>query len=403
MSNGALDPWIAGLLDALLLIYPLPPGVEIIPSNNVLPPRVSLSLIEEDPHSEIPLATDKEFHTATIKCNTRITAADWSQDVRHFELAFADDIQYKPGDVAVIHPEASDLDVESFLIAMGWANSADEIYRIDHKAKDQSLPDHLPAMATLRQIFTRHLDFNAVPRRSFFQLLRHFTPDELEKEKLDEFLSPEGADELYDYCFRVRRTIREVLTEFRSTQIPKEYVFDLFPHMRPRDSIRVGLRAGLITLPTDINTPIICVGPGTGVAPMRAVIEDRIEQGSKRNTLYFGCRHAAKDQHYSAEFKEHAEKQDLVYRVACSRDGPEGVKRTYVQDLLEEDGKVVWEALSVQGGWLYISGSSNQMPAGVKRAVRAAAETHGKLSEDEAKEFVAKMERNGRLIEECWS
>lgn len=108
---------------------------------------------------------------------------------------------------------------------------------------------------------------------------------------------------------------------------------------------------------------------------MRAVIEDRIEQGSKRkspaaiklrwsaqnrllpeNTLYFGCRHASKDQHYSAEFQAHAERQDLAYRVACSRDGPEGVKRTYVQDLIEKDGKAVWEALGERGGWLYISG-----------------------------------------------
>lgn len=96
-------------------------------------------------------------------------------------------------------------------MSMGWANSADEMYRIEHTSKgassehnpanlfadvrlsDQSLPDHLPAIATLRQIFTRHLDFNAVPRRSFFQLLSHFTPDELEREKLDEFLSAEGA------------------------------------------------------------------------------------------------------------------------------------------------------------------------------------------------------------------
>ena len=58
---------------------------------------------------------------------------------------------------------------------------------------DQSLPDHVPPVATLRQIFTRYLDFNAVPRRSFFQLLRRFTSDELEQETLDDFLSKEGA------------------------------------------------------------------------------------------------------------------------------------------------------------------------------------------------------------------
>ena len=74
----------------------------------------------------------------------------------------------------------------------------------------------------------------------------------MEKEKLEEFCSPEGAvctnsdnyllevsnaylqDELYEYCFRVRRTIFEVLAEFRSLEIPNEFIFDVFPPLRPR-------------------------------------------------------------------------------------------------------------------------------------------------------------------------
>lgn len=60
-------------------------------------------------------------------------------------------------------------------------------------ASDQSLPDHLPTTTTLREIFTRYVDINAVPRRSFFALLKHFAQDELEREKLEEFLSEEGA------------------------------------------------------------------------------------------------------------------------------------------------------------------------------------------------------------------
>jgi sulfite reductase alpha subunit-like flavoprotein len=74
------------------------------------------------------------------------------------------------------------------------------------------------------------------------------------------------------------------------------------------------------------------------------------------NTLYFGCRHATKDQHYSSEFQSYATEGDINYRVACSRDGPEGVKRTYVQDLIDEDGERVWKVLDGGKGWLYISG-----------------------------------------------
>jgi sulfite reductase alpha subunit-like flavoprotein len=81
--------------------------------------------------------------------------------------------------------------------------------------------------------------------------LRYFAIDELEREKLDEFVSIEGAvcrftpipvsfvedvqDEMYDYCQRMKRTIWEVLSEFRSARIPREYVFDLFPPLRPRE------------------------------------------------------------------------------------------------------------------------------------------------------------------------
>jgi sulfite reductase alpha subunit-like flavoprotein len=59
--------------------------------------------------------------------------------------------------------------------------------------EDQSLPDHLPQVSTLRALFTRHLDINAVPKRSFFRVFKHFATDEREREKLEEFSSPGGA------------------------------------------------------------------------------------------------------------------------------------------------------------------------------------------------------------------
>ncbi len=111
-----------------------------------------------------------------------------------------------------------------------------------------------------------------------------------------------------------------------------------------------------------------------------------------------------------------------MYRVACSRDGPEGVKRTYVQDLIEADGERIWELIS-RGAWVYISGyegllasssaslihgasgfrSSNKMPAAVRDALRRSVVSYGGLSTDEAGEYVKRMELEGKLMEECWS
>ncbi|KAH7924413.1 riboflavin synthase domain-like protein [Leucogyrophana mollusca] len=449
--DGALDPWIDSLQDTLLALHPLPSNLLRISPTIKHPPRISVSynLHGASSSGPIPLDLDRSYHKATVKCNRRITAEDWFQDVRHLEFVFDNDILYEPGDVAVIHPVAEGPEVDSFLITMGWANIADDLFSIEHTMSDQTFPDHIPRITSLRALFTRYLDFSAVPRRSFFRLLRHFTTDELEREKLDDFVSIEGADELYDYCQRVRRTIREVMTEFRSARIPIEYVFDLFPVLRPRqfsiassvkchpreihlcvaivryrtklkiprkgvctsflaslksgDTLRIGTRKGFITLPRELATPIICVGPGTGVAPMRAIVEERVGAGSKETVLYFGCRSVSKDEHYAAEWASYAKQGKLTYRVAHSRDGPEGIKRTYVQDLLQQDAKEVWRLLGEMQGWLIISGSSNKMPAAVRAAVEDAVEKFGGKSRGEAVEYVAAMERGGRLIEECWS
>ncbi|KAJ7454826.1 riboflavin synthase domain-like protein [Mycena latifolia] len=445
--DGALEPWMGKVIATLLLSYPLLEGLEIIPAATIPPPRVSVA--QDTAFTAPPSApVHRDFHLARVKCNTRITAEDWYQDVRHLEFDFEDEIRFSPGDVAVVRPLALANDVEAFLDSMNWTEIADVPLRITHTMIDQSLPEHLPETVTPRALFTEYVDFNAVPRRSFFEYLRYFTSDELEREKLEEFLSREGADDLYEYCYRVRRTIREVLSEFRHVKIPMAYIFDVFPPLRPRqfsiassvkrfpsqlhlcvaivkyrtklkvprkgvcttflaalqqgDTVQIGLEKGLITLPADTNTPIICVGPGTGVAPMRAVIQDRIHTGARDNVLYFGCRSAAKDQHYGSEWQSYASTDDLAYRAAFSRDGPEGTKRIYVQDLIKEDAERIWTLLH-RGASVFISGSSNKMPAAVKDALRFAAETYGKLAPSAAADFISAMEARGQLIEECWS
>ena len=133
---------------------------------------------------------------------------------------------YSPGDVAIIHPIASSAEVEAFLDVMNWTAVADIPFEIEHTmqgtslisfilsflcndALDQSLPSHIPSISTLRTLFMRYVDINAVPRRSFFQYLRYFTNDELEQEKLDEFLSMEGAVSSHHYTWLFANVIRQ--------------------------------------------------------------------------------------------------------------------------------------------------------------------------------------------------
>ncbi|KAI0027128.1 riboflavin synthase domain-like protein [Vararia minispora EC-137] len=450
-TDGALDPWIGTLTKSLLELCPLPPDIIAEPIPQPWPARVALKPASADGSSAIddPLLGAPGYHDFTVERNDRITASDWNQDVRLFELRCEDDVSYVPGDVAVIHPEVQANDVNTLLENQGWSDIADELLDIEHTYRDQSLPPFIPRRTSLRTILTKYLDITAVPKRGFFDVVRHFTDDERERGKMDEFMTKEGTEDLYDYTSRVRRTIIEVLDDFRHVKIPKDYIFDVFPPLRPREfsiassvlqyprevhlciaivdykttlkrprrgiatsylsalrhgtKLRIGLKRGLLDLPEDPTVPVICVGPGTGIAPMRAVIQTRVENGIHSNTLYFGCRSATKDQHFADEWRRYVEQQSLIYRVACSRDGPEGVKRTYVQNLIEADSEQVWEIIGKRRGWLYISGSSNKMPAAVREAVAHAVHVAGGMDESAAQAYVAKMELDGRLFEECWS
>ncbi|KAL5525384.1 TAH18_1 [Sanghuangporus sanghuang] len=449
-AEGALDVWMPLVFSALEALLPLPLDGTIEDPDVLPPPRISITTSGKTLDCvDDPLHGFNDYHLATVRRNDRITAKDWFQDVRHIELDLEDEVIYSPGDVAVIHPIQPSSDVDSFLGNTGWTDTADEEIYLSPVEQFWSIPESIPRRTTFRQLFARSLDINAVPRRSFFRVLRHFATNEMEKEKLSEFCTTQGADELYEYVTRVRRTIREVIAEFRSLKIPKEYIFDLFPLLRPRqfsiassslvhrkqvhlcvaivryrtklkiprrgvcstylaglnpgDTLRIKIQKGFLSQPRNPETPIVCVGPGTGIAPMRALIEQRIHEGSANNTLYFGCRSESKDHYYGSEWLTLAESGKLTYRTAFSRDGPEGVKRVYVQDRMRDDAERLWDLLGRRGGWLYISGSSNKMPAAVKDAVAFAAKEAGGLSEADAKGFVKRMQDEGRLFEECWS
>ena len=72
------------------------------------------------------------------------------------------------------------------------------------------MPERLSTPCTLRSLLRHYWDIQAVPKGSFFEILSWFAESELEKEKLEEFVTPEGQEELYSYCNRPRRTIIEV-------------------------------------------------------------------------------------------------------------------------------------------------------------------------------------------------
>jgi sulfite reductase (NADPH) flavoprotein alpha-component len=147
-------------------------------------------------------------------------------------------------------------------------------------------------------------------------------------------------------------------------------------------------------LPADDNTPIIMVGPGTGVAPFRSFVEHRAATGATgKSWLFFG------DQRYTYDFLYQLEWQDFLKNkqltkldLAFSRDQPEKV---YVQDKMVEQGAEIYAWLE-QGAHFYVCGDASRMAADVHEALISIVINHGAKSREQAEEYVENLKKAKR-------
>ena len=141
-------------------------------------------------------------------------------------------------------------------------------------------------------------------------------------------------------------------------------------------------------LPDDKSTDIIMVGPGTGIAPFRAFMEQRVfDGGSGKNWLFFGDQSSKTEFYYKDEIESWIDEGHLFrFTTAWSRDQKEKI---YVQHRLKEHGAEVWEWFE-RGAYFYICGDKKYMAKDVHRALIEIAQEHGGLSEDDATHFIEK-------------
>ncbi|XP_060697241.1 NADPH-dependent diflavin oxidoreductase 1 [Hemiscyllium ocellatum] len=459
--DAVIDPWLKQFWEQALDLYPLPPGLNVLGDDIILPSKysfqfeddvtggVSVEPYDKNAQAKFPPSQLHPFPAQMIS-NERVTDENHFQDVRliTFDIT-GSGIEYSAGDVAMIEPRNSPESVEQFC----------QLLRLDPnktfllKPNDSAipLPARLPQPCTVKYLLERYLDINCVPRRSFFDLLSYFSPDEMEREKLKEFSSAEGQDELYSYCNRLRRTTLEILYDFPHTTsaIPADYLFDLIPEIRPRafsiassqlaypsqiqilmavvryrtklKKPRCGLcsswlgsqnpqqnavyvplwvKKGMLQFPTDTKTPVIMVGPGTGVAPFRAVIQERVVEGKKGNYLFFGCRGKSKDFFCRAEWEELNQKGLLTLITAFSRDQEDKI---YVQHRIKENGSLIWKLIQNEQAYFYIAGNAKMMPTQVTDSLKSIFQSEGGLSEPESEQLLVELERCGRFQTETWS
>lgn len=414
----------------------------------------------------------------TLDENRRVTPGTHWQDVRHLVLRSDSPAAYGPGDVLTIFPKNASEDVDQLLQRMRWTDFADKPIRftptksIVEGAFYPSPPISLSGPSTtLRTLLIEHLDLTAIPRRSFFSLIANFTDDQFHKDRLLEFTKPEYIDELYDYTTRPRRSILEVLQEFESVKIPWQWAANILPELRGRQfsiasggqlkqspdglarfellvaivkyktvikkiregvctrylarlptgtKLRVGLqKGGLAITKAEAQRPVIMIGPGTGVAPMRSLIWERLQWIQEKvpdedqnaeihladpvrmghSTLFFGCRSQATDYFYQDEWQDLQQRMALTVLPAFSRDQNHKV---YVQDVIKQHAMSVYCQLCEGRGLVYVCGSSGKMPKAVRAVLVDVFRECGALDDRGAERVLEGMEKEGRYKQETW-
>ena len=161
------------------------------------------------------------------------------------------------------------------------------------------------------------------------------------------------------------------------------------------DTVRVFIEHNdTFRLPDDTNAPVIMVGPGTGIAPFRAFIQQRAaESASGKHWLFFGNPHFTEDFLYQVEWQQYV-KDGVLDRIdlAWSRDQ---AQKVYVQDKLREQGADVWQWLQ-DGAYVYVCGDATRMARDVDTALLEIIQQHGGLSHEDADDYLTTLRAERR-------
>jgi sulfite reductase (NADPH) flavoprotein alpha-component len=293
---------------------------------------------------------------------------------------------------------------------------------------------------TLHQALTSQLDVTSIS----LPFLKRY--NEIAKDvKLEEMLDPKNKAELQSYLYG--RHIIDVLHDFPAKEITADALVGIMRKLPPRlysiasspkahpgevhltvgvvrydahcrqrqgvcssylaDRIEEGEKADVFVtpnkhfkVPANPDAPAIMVGPGTGIAPFRAFIEERKATDAKgKNWLFFGDQHYLTDFLYQTEWQSYLEDGILTkLDVAFSRDQPEKV---YVQDRMRENAKELYIWLQ-EGASFYVCGDASRMATDVDTALHEIVAQEGGMSADDAVEYVKQLKADKRYLRDVY-
>ncbi len=411
--ESAANSWLGTSLDALLDL------------NDV--GAVASTGTDVTVETAMPAATSvvydkKNPFPATIIDKVVLNGTGSAKETLHVELSLEESgLSYKPGDsLAVVPTNCPDV-VESILAVTGLS-------------KDEAVTNKQGDSFKLFDYLLRESDITGLSK-TFIQKYAELGSNE----ELKELLKPENKEKLQEFIYG--REIVDLLVDYPIKDLKAQDLAGMFRKLPPRlysiasslqahpDEVHLTVaavryfshereRKGVCStyladrvdkgeqvlvyiqpnkhfaLPEDGDTPIIMVGPGTGIAPFRAFIEERKETGaSGKNWLFFGDQHYSTDFLYQLEWQDHF-KDGVLSKIdlAFSRDTPQKV---YVQHKMLEKSAELFAWLE-DGAHFYVCGDASKMAHDVHSALKEIIMKEGKLSEADADEYLTKLKKEKR-------
>ncbi|HEV2618973.1 MAG TPA: oxidoreductase [Acidobacteriaceae bacterium] len=368
-------------------------------------------------------------YLATVTENYFLTAEDSEKETRHISFALEGGMTYTPGDAIGVLPENRAQDVAEMLGALGFSG-------------EERVLDHYKVEIGFEEALRTRLSIGKLTRGSiglYAKLAGAKAVGGRGYEALKALCGAENKARAEEYCWG--REFIDLVADFPGAVSAPQELFHVLPRLVPRlysiassqlvhpgaaeTTVRVvryeahgrqrlGVASGQLgertpvgtslpvflhenrnfRLPEDESAPVILVGPGTGVAPFRAFLEERQALGATGdNWLFFGDQHAASDFLYEAQFKAMLVDGVLTrLDTAFSRDQ---ARKIYVQDRMMEHARELYAWLE-RGAFFYVCGDATRMAKSVELALLEAIGEGARCAPDQAREYLGAMKKQGR-------
>ncbi|MGO1948989.1 MAG: molybdopterin-dependent oxidoreductase [Mycobacteriaceae bacterium] len=371
-------------------------------------------LITRDTSGDASYSRRNPLPTALVE-NTRLTATGSGKDVRRFGFAVPDGtLTYSTGDALGVWPRnrpevvgewlahtgvtADDELVESLTTDYDLTGITPDLLRLVHGHHPEAGLEEIAADPARLQDFSWG-------RQALDVLASH--PVEAPMEQWLEVL-PAMKPRMYSISSsprtdpnRVEVTVSAVRYSSREGRERHGVCSTFLADSEPGDAMRIFIKPNKsFGPPVEPEAPMIMIGPGTGVAPFRGFLHDRVRTGSTgENWLFFGDRHEATDFLYRDELTGMHNSGVLTrLDLAFSRDQAEKV---YVQDLMRHHAGELWSWLD-RGAHLYVCGDAKRMATDVDQALRQIVEEQGRMAPDAASSFISALAAERRYVRDVY-